>query len=234
MYEELASQGYLVVAIDHPYDALVVEFPEGGAAYMADSSGDLDTILEFLDTRVADAKFVVKQLTKLPCASSLDLDNIGMFGHSLGGATSAGAMAGKNSLVKAGINLDGSIFGPLNNTDVKGPFLLVGTTDHNSARNETSWKSFKKAQNGWVKEVTFKGFTHLTFSDMATDVELLGLERFFPPGDLEKELGSDKPKRVRQLVAAYVDDFFGWALKGGKGNLLKGPSKQYPEVEFVV
>ncbi|KAF8540839.1 hypothetical protein BDD12DRAFT_909112 [Trichophaea hybrida] len=235
MYEEMASQGYFVIAIDHPYDALIVEFPEGGVAYMVNSSSnDLNSIIESLGTRVADAKFVAKQLTKLPCASALDLDKIGMFGHSLGGATAAGAMTGKSPLVKAGLNLDGSFFGPLNTTDVQGPFLLVGRPEHNSENGDPTWKSWRKAQHGWVKEVTFKGFTHATFSDEGTDVELLGLKRFFPPGHLEKELGTVKPKRGRQLVAAYVGAFFGFAFGGDNSHLLAGPSKEYPEVGFVI
>lgn len=33
LFEEVASHGYVVIAIDHPYDATVVEFPDGTVIY---------------------------------------------------------------------------------------------------------------------------------------------------------------------------------------------------------
>jgi len=48
-----------------------------------------------------------------------------MFGHSLGGATAAAAML-DDQRIKAGVNLDGTLFGPVVNAGLDRPFMLVG------------------------------------------------------------------------------------------------------------
>ena len=47
-----------------------------------------------------------------------------MFGHSLGGATAAAAML-EDQRIKAGVNLDGTLFGPVVNAGLDRPFMLV-------------------------------------------------------------------------------------------------------------
>lgn len=49
-----------------------------------------------------------------------------MFGQSLGGATT-GAVMYADRRVRAGINLDGRMFGPGSTVVLDQPFLLVGT-----------------------------------------------------------------------------------------------------------
>ena len=74
--------------------------------------------------RIADTRFVLDELASLASgrnpdaehrplpsglSTALDLAKVGMFGHSLGGATAAKAMAA-DARISAGINLDGSMF----------------------------------------------------------------------------------------------------------------------------
>ena len=61
LIEELASHGYLVVAIDHTYDADQVEFPDGRVETFA-IAGDIDDALiaKALAVRTADTRFVLE------------------------------------------------------------------------------------------------------------------------------------------------------------------------------
>ena len=70
-----------------------------------------------LAVRIADTRYVLGALVTsrrqpLTAGSSdvLDLDRIGMFGHSLGGATAAAAML-IDRRIDAGLDMDGSLFG---------------------------------------------------------------------------------------------------------------------------
>jgi hypothetical protein len=235
-YEQLASEGYFVVALDHPYDASVVEFPGGGQpAYSTIPNVTVEVIETYLKVRAADARFVAGQLKKLCTAGVLDTDKMGMFGHSLGGATAAGAMV-KPSPIKAGIDLDGTIFvyNTTSVTDDGKKFLMVGTSSHNSTTSdETSWGSFKNAQKGWVKEIAMQGFEHGTFADLGTVAVLLGLDKTLPPGTLEPVIGTVDVARARLIIGEYVKAFFEFALEGKKEGLLKGPNKKFPEAVFI-
>ncbi len=45
--------------------------------------------------------------------------------------------------------------------------------------------------------------------------------------------GKISGRRGAEAVNTYMLDFFNYNLKGNGGELLKGPSKQFPEVQFV-
>jgi dienelactone hydrolase len=130
--EDLASRGYIVVAIDHTYDASEVEFPSGKLAdsvllqrlRKAQQDGTVTQLLEkVVRVRVADTRFVLDELTALNAgrdpgagspplpaglAGALDLNRIGMFGVSGGGFTAAQAMY-EDPRIKAGIDIDGTL-----------------------------------------------------------------------------------------------------------------------------
>lgn len=50
---DLASQGYIVVTVDHPYDAEVVEFPDGSIVKATAFNGTEAEIINFLKVRLA-------------------------------------------------------------------------------------------------------------------------------------------------------------------------------------
>lgn len=132
LVEELASRGYVVVTIDHTYEASAVQFPDGRVADSvipaqfteAQKTHTVPKLLEkLLDVRVADTRFVLDELTALArgndpdadhsplpagLATSLDLDRIGMFGQSAGGFTAAETMY-SDPRIKAGIDMDGTL-----------------------------------------------------------------------------------------------------------------------------
>ncbi len=131
-YMELASHGYIVASIDHSYHAFFAKHTDGSTAIvnldfinsaMAAQNGALDpetTYAEsqkWLDLRTADMKFVLAHMAELassdtsdPIFHSINMERIGAFGHSLGGATSA-QVGREVAAVDAVIVIDGTMLG---------------------------------------------------------------------------------------------------------------------------
>ncbi|MBP2350833.1 hypothetical protein JOF29_001916 [Kribbella aluminosa] len=97
--EDLASHGYVVVTMDHPGEASEVVFPDG-RLLVIEISPDVQTdpvrSRLMMDTRFADMRFVLDQL---------DAEQVGVYGHSAGGATAAVSLA--HPKVRAAVNLEG-------------------------------------------------------------------------------------------------------------------------------
>jgi predicted dienelactone hydrolase len=106
--EDLASHGYVVAAIDHPYDTTVTVFPDGPTAKFAQDKFDaamkkphgyIDYAYERIEVMATDVRFAIDQLSRYdkspqlgaPFAGHLDLNHIGALGHSIGGMVSARA-----------------------------------------------------------------------------------------------------------------------------------------------
>ncbi|WP_405167297.1 hypothetical protein OG203_20755 [Nocardia sp. NBC_01499] len=135
---DLASRGFVVLAVDHPYEVAVTELADGTIAtprqHFLDNDPDESRYMSGqLDVRAADLRFVVDQLlrpdTMGPRLSGhLDTDHVAAIGHSFGGATAAAALAGDPRL-KAAANIDGTLYGSLPQQTLTKPFLLV-QSDH--------------------------------------------------------------------------------------------------------
>ncbi|MBO4206436.1 alpha/beta hydrolase family protein [Micromonospora echinofusca] len=132
LVQDLASRGYVVVTIDHTFDASEVQFPDGRVvgSVLPEAFARAQQPDEFqrlgarvFDTRVADTRFVLDQLAALDrganpdaegrplprgAAGALDLDRTGMFGVSAGGLTALQAMS-EDSRIRAAIDMGGSI-----------------------------------------------------------------------------------------------------------------------------
>lgn len=132
--EDLASHGYIVVAIDHTYVSAGTVFPDRIVSHK-ESSTDFNTAepAEIITQIMADdAKFVTEKLSEINegkigsiFAGRLNLDQIGAIGHSVGGAV-AYNLAINQSRVKAAINLDGRVYiTPEENSTQMAPFLML-------------------------------------------------------------------------------------------------------------
>ena len=170
LVEDLASHGYVVVAIDHPHDAGIVEFPDGHVVIPA---SQMD-ITRALTVRVADTRFVLTELARLArsgvFAGRLDLGRIGMFGHSLGGAAAASTMLVDRRL-RAGADLDGLLFGQVRDERAVPP---VPAHERGARlRRRTEQGRLLERLHGPHYAVDVKRAQHFAFSDLVFLVPVL-------------------------------------------------------------
>jgi pimeloyl-ACP methyl ester carboxylesterase len=139
--EELASHGFVVVGIDHPYSSGNVVFPDGRQVRIAIEFLDLTSFEKLqesthrleqdLAVRVADAGFVASTLTQWNQSdpdgqfnARLNTQAFGIIGHSYGGAVAA-ALCTQDPRFVAGMNIDGWMFGDAEESGIPRPFFFV-------------------------------------------------------------------------------------------------------------
>lgn len=132
--EDLASHGFIVVAIDHTYTSAGTIFPDHiVSAKDATTNFNVVEPAEIITQIMADdSSFVIDQLAEMDDGTPdtrfkhrLDLERIGDIGHSVGGAV-AYNLAINDSRVKAAVNLDGVVYvAPKNGANNMPPFLML-------------------------------------------------------------------------------------------------------------
>lgn len=114
--EELASRGYVVVGVDHPYQVAAVELAGGDiAVYDAAYGNDRSNSAAKIGERVADIQVVLDRLAGMKesgdsIGTRLDLERVGIMGHSNGGIAAVEACRADLRL-KACMNVDGQMAG---------------------------------------------------------------------------------------------------------------------------
>ena len=176
--EGLASNGFIVVATNHPPDSLISVFPDGHELKFtpywpaeADRRTQGVAIGKFADeVLVVDVRFVLDQLREMNSHDhfwhgQLDLSKIGIVGHSMGGTTAALATQ-EEPRILAGVNLDGSTY-PGMNADVRPipvrkPFLFLATEEH--ASGESRAREYVGSESN-TYYVVVTGADHMSFTD---------------------------------------------------------------------
>ncbi len=243
LVEELVSRGYVVATIDHTHDSSAVEFPDGRVEV-----GTLtpDVAAQAVAVRVADTRFVLNTLSALNAGGNpdaehrplpnglrgaLDLSRVGMFGHSLGGSTAAEAMF-EDRRIKAGVNLDGTLFGPVVAAGLDRPFMLVGAQDH-GRDNDASWAQFWANLRGWRLNLRLAGSAHNSFTDIQVLLPQIAGALNFPPEAAQQLIGTIDPQRSIINQRVYVTAFFDLHLRHKDRHLLDHPSPRFPEMQFL-
>ncbi|MER5639171.1 hypothetical protein ABT095_19700 [Kitasatospora sp. NPDC002227] len=249
LVEDLASRGYVVVTVDHTGEAPATQFPDGhvvgnqpvlaawAQAYQDGTTFEFFTKL--MQARQADTALVLDRLTSLPgrLTRAMDLDRIGMFGHSAGGFTAANMMYADPRL-KAGVDLDGTLEYTakpdgthLSEVALHGldrPFLLLGSSgrDASDIHGEPSWASFWQHQHAWKADVTLDHSEHVSFTD--AEALLPQLAGPVEQATLDTALGKVDPHLAVAADRALVSSFFDRFLKGCDDHLLDGGPSPYP------
>lgn len=224
--EQLASNGYIVATINHSYDALASELSNGKVVTLNDNI----TLPEMNPTqatqvRAADAKFLLNELSKVNSndpqnllTGKFDLDNVGIFGHSMGGATAAEAMR-LDSRFKAGINMDGTLWTDVENTGLDKPFMLM--TGGNSLQTDKNMKTFYNNLQGDKYHLNIKNAKHQDLSDKP----LLKLQNPSLSQLIDSingtDLGTVDPNFNNKVINDYTLEFFNKYLKNEDAALLK-------------
>jgi predicted dienelactone hydrolase len=187
---ELASRGYVVVALSAPYESAPTVLAGGrvvGQTVHPDVMGPPPhpELQRLIDIRAADASFVLDQLAALPAAdpssplaAHLDLRHVGIVGHSLGGATAVQVMAADRRF-KVGVNLDGKLFGRQPDARLHQPLLWMQSDDARTQEYTQGRDRLLAGLRGGGDVVTVGGSVHMSFSDApsywtATGRHLLG------------------------------------------------------------
>jgi dienelactone hydrolase len=131
-YEELASNGYVVGSVSHPYISMYTKSTNSKTTIVsneyineasiinsgADENLIYDTFKKLQETRIADINFLLDTvLAKIddgndPMYRLIDPSKIGLFGHSIGGVTMS-VVGRVRENIRAVVNLDAPLFGEL-------------------------------------------------------------------------------------------------------------------------
>ena len=234
LFEGLASYGYLVIAMDHTYDAVLVEFLDGTIVL---GSPDINGDAQSIDVRTKDSSFVIDQLsnktfiTQIPGIGhrTFKESKIAMFGHSLGGTTTLSVLEA-DKRVLGGVSLDGPIFGAEEELGINKPFLMFGRDNHTRC-NDPAWAEVWKHLAGWKAEITLAKTTHFTFTDIGAVFTEAGLIDSLDPG--RSMYGSIDQVRATVVEITYLKAFFDFVLKRGKDTMFRHSDPAFPEITIV-
>ncbi|RFU83118.1 hydrolase [Streptomyces triticagri] len=229
--DDLASRGFLVVMVDHTYDATAVEFPGGRVEHSRlpdelEGTGGAEEqvralLRKTLAVRVADLRFVLDALpSALPplVRRAGDLARVGAYGQSAGGFAAMQLMH-DDQRVRCAANLDGVLAhvqddkqpGHFSSVAVDGvdrPYLLLGK-EGNSPDTVPSWGALVRNSSGpgRVKEV--RGAAHGSFTDSQVLIPQVARELGLSADVVEALVGRIAPERSVAVQQAALAGLFG-------------------------
>jgi predicted dienelactone hydrolase len=250
--EDLASHGYVVVGFDAPYRSFVAVFPDGRVIVRAPQnnadlvSGPAQEQLanKLLQAWSADMRFALDQLERLNTSDPsgrflgrLDMQRVGVFGHSLGGATAL-QFCHDDSRCKAGIDVDGAPLGSVVADGVTQPFMFL-LSDHKGESSAGQPEAIRQAGSNIHSVydrlpddrrlmIVIRGAGHYRFSDDGAMLKSpLAMHVLRTVGVVRLD-----GRRQVALTAHYMRTFFDVHLKGAPASeLMRQPG--YPEIEYV-
>ncbi|KAJ4136549.1 hypothetical protein NW768_004165 [Fusarium equiseti] len=228
MARSFASLGYIVFTMDHTYETLVVEFPDGSAAYHTTNETSDLVMLEAststpVQARTKDASFLTTQLSNKTLTNSIfanfpgsfDPKKVAIYGHSFGGSTAAVTVQ-RDPRIIGGLGLDAPIYGSVNHEGFKDkPFILVGA-DRNDPYD---WDEFYSKIAGPKMVLEIMKTQHYAFTDVPLMLSKIKIPKESQPvvdeifGTLD---GRKVEKATNQILVGWLDLLF-----KGKINTLK-------------
>ncbi|UGT59952.1 alpha/beta hydrolase family protein [Nocardia asteroides] len=166
---ELASRGFVVLAVDHPYEVAVTELADGTVAHGVPNSGSDAEMAAQLAVRTADLSFALDRIGTADSVLTgrIDTTRVAAAGHSFGGAAAASALAHDQRVIAAA-NIDGTLYGDLPEQRLPGPYLLIDSdpalTGHSAAYVEGNRKLLDGLRAGGY-HYTVGGTDHFAFTD---------------------------------------------------------------------
>jgi dienelactone hydrolase len=199
--EDLASRGYVVVGIDHPYQVAASAMPDGSVAAYDTSDDKPGSTAAKVKERVADIQFVVERVLDDPAALPfpIESDRLGVMGHSLGGLAAVEACRA-DQRIGACINIDGQgAGGPFGTAQdaisPDQPFLYL--TKESAIHPEIASR-FEDRGDGAFR-VVIPAASHDDFTDGAL---------FVPSMNPFSDISGDVVEASRGFVAAFLAQVF--------------------------
>jgi len=214
---EIASHGYMVVGLNHPYDVPAVRLSRGEIApydkdqWLLEAAAHQTYIEERMKVRTADILFAMDQLEEIAdsngaFAGVINLDSVAVAGHSLGGIAASEACKA-DARFKACINFDGlQKGGPFSMEETavppEQPFLFL--TKESQLHPKLLERFESMPESYWV---VVRRTSHQSF----TDGPLLQPSLLPGPNDAD---------RLMNLIQKYSLAFLDHTLKGQPGESL--------------
>ncbi|MFF0228298.1 alpha/beta hydrolase family protein [Streptomyces sp. NPDC004629] len=218
--EELASHGYVVAALDHPYDSAAVVLADGRTIHTKTAStGDPDKDEKlgagWATVRAADLSFVLTQLGRLdrgeiegPLTGRLDTGRVAVTGHSIGGGSALQA-ARQDRRFDAVIDLDGYPYDPTSRSLHQPALALTqAITPDTDPHYIPRLTKVLKLNTVTSYRLTVPGAAHLTFMDGPL---------YLPP--VPSIVGSPGRTESPHVVAATTLAFLDTTLRHKPGDL---------------
>ena len=215
--EELASHGFVVVSSTHGGSAGMV-LPDGTLVTpkleFHLSGNDTNPIaLAVFQDQTRDLQFLIDEFGRLNVtdpvfAGRLDLDHIGVFGFSYGGA-SAAELCNVDRLCRAGVALDPGGHPDLSRLAIKQPFMVL-TGPHGASSGARRLFEQLTRDAYFIK---IRDASHAQFSDAA---------EFLQPA---------QSAHAQALVRKYLVSFFTRYLKNADGHELEASAPENPKIE---
>ncbi|MEV6561022.1 hypothetical protein AB0M22_35240 [Nocardia sp. NPDC051756] len=223
---DLASRGFIVLTVDHPYEVAVTELADGTIAttreHFLDDDPDQSRYMSGqLDVRTADLRFVVDQLQRPDImgprlSGRLDTEHVAAIGHSFGGAAAAAAVA-TDARIKAAANIDGTLYGTLPQQSLTKPFLLLESdhaeTGHGAPYLDGNRALLDRLQAGGFRYEIAEA-NHYSFTDaprfLADPARLLMAEMIG---------GARGPRETQRATNDILTAFLREPLGGGRGDV---------------
>jgi predicted dienelactone hydrolase len=231
--QELASWGYVVVAIDHTDGAAVTVFPDGEADYYdltrfgipADVEPNFALMNEHvLPVWIADQRFVYDTIEKWQAndplfAGKLDVNKIASFGHSFGGATSL-EVCRIDDRCRAAVDLDGGLYGDSFTQPATRPLMLMTSTESNQYTDTVqAWSHLVTSATDGAYWLELPDSSHLSFTISQLISPILAPSGFDPYAGL-------------RTIDKYLRLFFDIQLRGADPQSLR-PNSNTTDVVWL-
>lgn len=198
LMEEIASHGYIVLALQHnfSFEKYGININDAKKADATIQIRLIDRLLEWaVPEQVNDYKIILNSIQKIPNANHIDFTNLGLIGHSLGGATVTSVPA-ITKHVKAIVNIDGPIPKSIGQKyapsflyissfstdltdyefqDFNVPPEFYRTVKNYELQNVKKFIEMNSSNTSWVR---FKTSNHLDLTDMPFVMPLLVSKNF--------------------------------------------------------
>jgi dienelactone hydrolase len=220
---ELASRGFVVVALSAPYESVAVL--AGGHVVGQTTHPDVmgppphPAIERLIDIRAADSSFVLDRLSRLtrhepgsPLAGHLDLQRVGIVGHSIGGATAVQVIAG-DPRFKVGVDLDGKLFGAERDVGLNRPFLWIQSDGAQTTEYTQGRDRFLSGLRDGGALLTIGGSVHLGFTDNPSYLTSLGRDLIGGVSGIGLISLADMTSTNADMISGFVGPALG--VKGG-------------------
>jgi predicted dienelactone hydrolase len=217
---DLASRGYVVIALSAPYESAVTVLAGGhvvGQTAHPDVMGPPPhpAVERLIDIRAADASFVLDQLSRLtqidpssPLAGHLDLHHVGIIGHSIGGATAVQVIA-TDPRFKVAVNLDGKLFGAQSADHLNRPLLWIQSDGPQTEEYTHGRDRLLNRLRDRGALVTIQGSVHIGLTDDTSYLTPLGRDVIGPVSGIGSISTADMTAMTGDTISAFVEPALG-------------------------